>query len=279
MDYLLYVALVLLSAVIGMVTNYLAIKMLFHPYKEKKLFGIRIPFTPGIIPRNRHRIAVSLAEMMDENVFKEDVIKEEINGKIEKIDFTKELFNNTKIKDLFNNSDDDIASISKKISGFAVNKFVEENYASKIVNSILETFKPKLGFFAGMLGNIGIGIEEQINNYVKNNGPEELSKIINEELVSFASNDIESAFNKLNTSSNAFISKIVVKGSDKLIDKVIKEIDFKEMIIKQIDLLDIKAFEKMILNVVRKELRAITYLGGLLGGILGLLNILFINVL
>ena len=42
---------------IGLITNGLAIFMLFHPYEEKRLFGIRLPFTPGAIPREHKRLA------------------------------------------------------------------------------------------------------------------------------------------------------------------------------------------------------------------------------
>ena len=47
----------LAGAVIGYVTNAVAIKMLFRPLTEIRVFGIRLPFTPGILPRHRHKLA------------------------------------------------------------------------------------------------------------------------------------------------------------------------------------------------------------------------------
>ena len=41
----------LLGALIGYITNWLAVKMLFRPREAKYLFGHRIPFTPGVIPK------------------------------------------------------------------------------------------------------------------------------------------------------------------------------------------------------------------------------------
>ena len=41
---------VLVGATIGYFTNFLAIKMLFRPRKEVRIKGVRLPFTPGIIP-------------------------------------------------------------------------------------------------------------------------------------------------------------------------------------------------------------------------------------
>ena len=37
---------VFVGAIIGYITNWLAIKMLFRPHGEKKIFGIKLPFTP-----------------------------------------------------------------------------------------------------------------------------------------------------------------------------------------------------------------------------------------
>ena len=51
----------LVGGVIGYITNDVAIRMLFRPHQPKYLFGIHIPFTPGIIPKERFRIAQAVA--------------------------------------------------------------------------------------------------------------------------------------------------------------------------------------------------------------------------
>jgi uncharacterized membrane protein YheB (UPF0754 family) len=52
----------LLGALIGYVTNYVAIRMLFRPLHPWRLFGVRIPLTPGIIPSKRGELAVRMGE-------------------------------------------------------------------------------------------------------------------------------------------------------------------------------------------------------------------------
>ena len=39
----------LTGAVIGYFTNMIAVKMLFYPKTEKRLFGKRLPLTPGVL--------------------------------------------------------------------------------------------------------------------------------------------------------------------------------------------------------------------------------------
>jgi uncharacterized membrane protein YheB (UPF0754 family) len=55
---------VAIGAAIGGVTNHLAIKMLFKPHNAKYIFGKRIPFTPGLIPKRREELAAQMGEMV-----------------------------------------------------------------------------------------------------------------------------------------------------------------------------------------------------------------------
>ncbi len=64
----------LLGAIIGYVTNALAIRMLFRPLTEKRFLGIRIPLTPGIIPRQRSELARSIGRMVSTKLITDEVV-------------------------------------------------------------------------------------------------------------------------------------------------------------------------------------------------------------
>ncbi len=55
---------VIVGAVIGGMTNSLAIKMLFRPYTEKRIWKWRVPFTPGLIPKRHQELATQLGHMV-----------------------------------------------------------------------------------------------------------------------------------------------------------------------------------------------------------------------
>ncbi len=59
----------LIGAVIGGVTNDVAIRMLFRPYQPWYLGKWRLPLTPGLIPREREHIAAAIAETFVAHVF------------------------------------------------------------------------------------------------------------------------------------------------------------------------------------------------------------------
>lgn len=64
----------LIGAVIGLFTNWLAIKMLFRPLKAYRVLGVRVPFTPGILPREREGIAKSLGDTVSKDLLTEEVV-------------------------------------------------------------------------------------------------------------------------------------------------------------------------------------------------------------
>ena len=73
-----YIAGPLIGALIGYCTNYIAVKMLFHPNHEVKVLGRTLPFTPGVIPKNNPRLAHAIGETVA-NVL---LTKEDIAGLI-----------------------------------------------------------------------------------------------------------------------------------------------------------------------------------------------------
>ncbi|PZV13516.1 MAG: DUF445 domain-containing protein [Leptolyngbya sp.] len=58
----LYVAPPVVGGIIGYFTNDIAIRMLFRPYTAKYFAGRKLPFTPGLIPRNQERLAKRISD-------------------------------------------------------------------------------------------------------------------------------------------------------------------------------------------------------------------------
>ncbi|PNZ28474.1 DUF445 domain-containing protein [Staphylococcus rostri] len=69
-----------IGAVIGGVTNMIAVKMLFHPFKPYYIFGRRVPFTPGLIPKRRGEIATKIGQVVEDHLLTESLIREKLNA-------------------------------------------------------------------------------------------------------------------------------------------------------------------------------------------------------
>ena len=55
--------------------------MLFKPHFEKKIFGISLPFTPGLIPKERERMAENIGDAVGIHLLSTDTIIEAISDK------------------------------------------------------------------------------------------------------------------------------------------------------------------------------------------------------
>lgn len=58
----LFIAPPVVGGIIGYFTNDIAIRMLFRPYKPYYIGDRRLPFTPGLIPRNQERLAKRISD-------------------------------------------------------------------------------------------------------------------------------------------------------------------------------------------------------------------------
>lgn len=75
-NWLAYILPPIIGAFIGALTNDIAIRMLFRPYAARHIGKWRVPFTPGLIPRERHHIAESIADTFVAHVFSSNDVAE-----------------------------------------------------------------------------------------------------------------------------------------------------------------------------------------------------------
>ncbi|MEC3840486.1 DUF445 domain-containing protein [Bacillus amyloliquefaciens] len=73
-----FLFMIVIGAAIGAVTNHLAIQMLFRPYRPYYLFGKRIPFTPGLIPKRRDELAKQMGLMVTNHLLTPEGIKKRL---------------------------------------------------------------------------------------------------------------------------------------------------------------------------------------------------------
>ena len=69
-----------LGALIGYITNWLAVRMLFRPREAKYLFGRRLPFTPGVIPRGKERLGKAMGSIINTQLLTEESIREHLTS-------------------------------------------------------------------------------------------------------------------------------------------------------------------------------------------------------
>lgn len=319
---LAYVIAPLLGGVIGYITNDIAIRMLFRPHRPKYLFGIHIPFTPGIIPKEKGRIAEAIGGVISTNLMNQEVLQryllsDEMVSKIrtsvsdfievqERNDETVEQFlchyiTPDEVKTIANKINNSITQqAGSKLSDPAIGEKVAKLAVDHLTNQLgahgARDLIPTLGrAFGGIMGSL-IGVDNfvsrflemlreptesflarNINRILENNGEEIVSNMIDGEIESFLRKPVssllsgkEEQLNKVVDSVESIYKTIIQKH----LPKILESVDISKIVRDRINEMDIEETEKLILQVMEKELKAIVWLGALLGMVMGSINII-----
>lgn len=287
------------GAGIGYVTNDIAIKMLFHPKKPVFIGKWQLPFTPGLIPKERARIAKSIGGVISRQLLNKEVITAKLTsetvvnsvqkgvyGFIEKQSHNESTVNDilsqyvsdeTKDKLISGLKSDIIKYINKKIESMSLQDKISEMAFDKIK----EFISHKLSFFAAMISDdmissIADTVGETVCKLINENAEPMLNEFLDEELSKLTemkiSDIISDESEKKEKLSNVIMSLYEKLVTDKL-PLLIEKLDIAGTVEEQVANFDADQLEQMIFGIMKKELRAIVYLGALLGFILGCINI------
>lgn len=192
--------LVVVGAMIGWLTNVLAIKMLFRPIRPIKIPVLNITLQ-GLIPKRRNDISKSIGEVVE-----------------------KELIS---INEIF----DKMVTEENKLEVIAI-----------IKDKLLKVIDYKIPAI------IPYSIKSKIIEYFEEQ--------INKDAMSILDSSI-----------------------DGIINSTVHKINIGEMVESKIDDLELEHLEALILSITSRELKYIELLGGILGGIIGLVQALVVRII
>ncbi len=294
MEVLKYIIPIAVGALIGYCTNYIAIKMLFRPYTEKRLFGVKLPFTPGVIPKNKPRMAAAVGKAVGENLFTgNDIVDMLVNDDVknmvsEKINET--IFNQEKsIKEFVDESEaSDYEQLKERISGFVSEKIlaginrldIEGIVKNMAVNIISEKIQGPMSMFINdsLIQSISGYISDAIVKYIDENGYSIILPAVKEEVGSFMEKPLKDSISVIGIDENA-VKNAVDKVFNTLVEKGVQDItqnlDIAGTIEAKINEMDVCELEELVMMVMKHELGAVVNLGALIGAVIGVINIFF----
>lgn len=315
----------LVGGVIGYITNDIAIRMLFRPHAAKYLFGVKIPFTPGIIPKEKGRIAEAIGGAISQNLMNQEVLEryllsDQMTFKVRKSagDFINtQKTNQESVADFLRHylSEEElqgiIASVNSNLTNQVHSKLTDSEVGKNVAHVVVEYVVDKMkamdptevlsGFTGGlggfkaaaitMLGGNILGkffsllreptenlLASNINCMLQKNGAEIVSTMIGNEAQTF----MDTPMAKLLEGKDEQIKQIVntVESVYRTIisehlPRILESIDISKIVRERINEMDVNETEKLIFQVMDKELKAIVWLGALLGMIMGSINVLF----
>ncbi|MCM3015185.1 MULTISPECIES: DUF445 domain-containing protein [Bacillus] len=368
-----FIFMIVIGAAIGAVTNHLAIQMLFRPYKAYYLFGKRVPFTPGLIPRRRDELAKQMGLMVVNHLLTPEGIKKRLVSDaaktqalrvgeqlIQKLSLSEvtvkealekagmkrpekaadawiSSWTDDKLNELFrqygHQSLKELVPIEVQekleekipmISGYILSRSVRyfESDEGKIrLGNMIDDFLKERGMLGSMvqmfLGNSSLAdrVLPELLKFLRN---EETNKLLSDLLKNEWGKLREYTFNEADEKWNAkalifslkrrvlqafstapffdntigtltvrYESELTQQMLPALLDKllegissnlesVLKRLRLEEIVKEQVDQFPVERLEEMVLSISKKEFKMITYLGGLLGGMIGAIQALFV---
>ncbi|MCL2364224.1 MAG: DUF445 family protein [Defluviitaleaceae bacterium] len=285
---LTYIIPPLLGAIVALGTNWIAIVMLFRPHREWRVFGLRVPFTPGLIPREQGNLGRKMGEAIEKHLLTPEVlvgtladpsrwplpdmtlgqaldiyggkaaksVNEKAKAAVDKLlpqasDFVANLH------DRFPYADEKLADLTRHITDQSMNKI-----ASIFVKK--DKMYPRLKeWLVGYLAN------EENRDLLR----ARLHEAIDQYSASTPANDMHEKI--LNTHFNQLFALLPLEKILTMAATFIaKHLPIAQMVEQKMATYDVAEAEEMILSVVGRELRIIVLLGGVFGFLIGLLSII-----
>ena len=294
----------LVGAVIGYITNDIAIRMLFRPHRAKYIMGVHIPFTPGIIPKEKARIAGAIGKAVSENLMNREVLEKsllsddmltKIKGAIDEF-ITTQSSNEETIEQFARHylTHDDIVAMRQNVSDGIVkmvsSKLTDSNMGEQIAHMATEHVLAKTrNSVAGLFGadklvaGVAMPIEKilakHINEILQTNSQQMIEDLVvkqSDDLMNMTMSQLVSDHDEQIAQIKSGILNAYRVIITEHLPRILQDIDISGIIEQRINEMDMDEAEAIILDVMKKELRAIVWLGALLGSIMGTLNALIL---
>ena len=317
-----YIIAPLVGGVIGYVTNDIAIRMLFRPHTAKHIMGWRVPFTPGIIPKEKGRIAEAVGTAISNNLMSQEVLEKyllsdhmvnRVRTSIE--DFIAKQKDNSETvvqflehylshKEVAMLADNVKEGLTRQMHDKLSNPELGRQVAKTAMAYIAERMNAKgaediLSEIGGLIGGLGVAaklfftgsvinkflellrepverfLAKNVNEILQRNGDAIIADLVGSETDKFLAKPVKELLAgqdaKLADAVSTLVSIYKTIITDHL-PKILESIDISTIVRERINEMDMNETEALILQVMNKELRAIVWLGALLGTLMGCVN-------
>ncbi|MDR1506906.1 MAG: DUF445 domain-containing protein [Treponema sp.] len=264
-DRLSFIIAPLAGAVIGYVTNAVAVRMLFRPLTEITVAGIRLPFTPGILPRQRRRLADSIGAMVERELFTPEVISEHLaRGDVRE-----------KLRGIFLSAAGKKAEqwYSGAVSELAVFlstpkiRSILESHGRAFINKIILSMNVFQRFFV-TAGGYDTTVNEKMPEVIEDLLCEFETMLRSEEprkkLLSFFGDSLEKAAVR--------VERDGIRPEQ--VSAILDSVNVRTLVRDRINKLDMLKVEGIILDLLAGELKWINLFGAVLGALIGAVQVL-----
>ena len=292
----------LVGAIIGYLTNWIAVKMLFHPRYEKRIGSWKVPFTPGVIPKGQPRLARAIGnavktQLLTREVMENILLSDEMKGRLAEavrrwIDERKQSERTVRGTALTVMDEDALSDISvfvrEKGAEYLLSRVQEMDLTHLLTEKIIDIAREKLAesvlgamFAGGFMDSIGEMMEGKLNGLVEEHGREYLERAIGNEYDSLLDKPAGQGISLLDDSGFdlvALTTEVYEMVINDHLGQMLESLNLQKVVEDRINSMKVEEVEELVLTIMKKELGAIVNLGAVIGFILGLVNILIMTI-
>ena len=286
-----------IGAIIGYCTNYIAVKMLFKPLKPVKIGNWTLPFTPGIIPKGKARMAKAMGEAVGDHLLtKQDLEQILLSDEVKK---TVVQAVGSGLQTIQSNEDtvetflghyveqEDYAQMRGKLENFITEK-ISNGLEQMDVGAIIaeEGAKEVKNKFQGsmvsmflnddLIQSIAVPIGNKVGEYIRENGREKIHPLVVGEIAAAENLPVKQLMEKIPLGQEKvleLVEAVYVKFVGEKAGELAEKFHIAQVVEDKINEMDVLEVEHILLGIMKKELNAVVSLGAVIGFVLGLLNI------
>ncbi len=256
----------LLGAVIGYFTNFIAVKMLFRPKKAKYIGKMRLPFTPGLIPKRKSALAHALGNAVATRLVTATDMQNLFAGE-EAATRAGQLAANALFESGKTLTIADIAGGAReKVTDVVMSEIENAARNADFTSAADSPFPPvrKMQELAyGAIKNKLVEKLPEMRPTVSARVDEIFSRPIAEQAAEFGLTQEKTA---------EAVAKLYSEHAAKVLADFAASVDIAALVTRKVEEMETEELESLLLSVMKKELGAIVNLGALLGAIVGIFN-------
>ncbi|MBE6690473.1 MAG: DUF445 family protein [Ruminococcaceae bacterium] len=287
MDFLDFLELLLvpvIGAVIGLFTNFLAVKMLFRPYKPIYIGKLRIPFTPGIIPGRQKALGKALGKAVSESLVRKEDLKKALLS---------DAFSDTVVNGILSLPSlrttaqslypEEYEEKREWLLELAADKIIEGvralDLGTAITNEANEAVKafaaknPLVGIFLNdaTMQQLTAPLADKFSDFLDGTGREKLLMALSEEADKLENKPLAEWMQDTEALAR-FLKGLYQRIIERHADAIAAHFRIADMVEEKVNAMPPEALEELVLSVMKKELNAIIWLGAIIGFLMGMLN-------
>lgn len=283
----------LIGAVIGYFTNLIAVKMLFFPHEEKRLFGHRVPFTPGAIPKGKARLAKAAGKIVKDDLFtNEDISSRLLTEEVEKplIDKAMSILDEN-IRDtgiILAGSPEKYDRLEESFVGLLEIKITDALIRMDIPavvrdegRRILKEQASRNGLLRmvvsdNLIDRVMRTVSDKMEEFIFMHAPEMICEITESRIHDLGERTPLHVLEQAGYDPDSVRAKLTAAYRESVVNAVnsaLRRIDVASIVENKINSMSVEELERGVLQVMKEELNMIVSLGALIGLIIGCINI------